>query len=688
MLSGVRTLSVATGAAVIAAVGSMSTLAGEASAAPRWLGANSLSNVSADAAAPSVAVDPEGEAIAVWLQTGAGADSVQESVHPPDGVWQPPTPIASDANGGADQVAFDAAGDATAIWTNSSGAVESARLPAGATTWSAPTTVSPSGAGAPELAVDPRGDAVAVWTLPVPAAASTSIVEAAFRPAGANAWQTPIPLSTTAGGSMPTSNTVSVPQIALDSHGDAVAVWVQTVGTSPSVIWAASRPGVSGVWQSPVPISASASASGGPQVTIDPAANATAIWSDASGIRTADQPLGGAWSAPVTVPGSGGGFDPSLAVDARGDLTAVFDQSVGNGVGPSAKADAVAATRPLGGAWQTPVVISTQNPDSGHAPNPRVGVDPDGDAVAVWTAFDGTNNTAEAATRPAAGTWPAPAAAVTLSGASMDPQGPSLAVDPQGNAAVVWEQIAGGEFLIQAAGYDSAGPLLNGLSIPPRAVAGTPVAFSVTPVDAWSPVSTTTWSFGDEQSGSGEALAHTYANPGTYKVTVTSADALGNPTSSTGTITIVPHTTVLAPPSPPALSQVSQSHRRWREGSKPATIARKRKSKSAPVGTSFSFAISEPGRVTLTFVQTTAGRKVKGKCQRPSKHNRKRPSCRRTVTRATLGYPVSAGHHTVQFEGHAGNRRLPLGAYTLKLTATNATQQPSRTATLKFTIVR
>ena len=48
------------------------------------------------------------------------------------------------------------------------------------------------------------------------------------------------------------------------------AVWVQTVGTSPSVIWAASRPGVSGVWQSPVPISASASASGGPQVTIDP----------------------------------------------------------------------------------------------------------------------------------------------------------------------------------------------------------------------------------------------------------------------------------------------------------------------------------------------------------------------------------------------------------------------------------
>jgi PKD domain len=333
-------------------------------------------------------------------------------------------------------------------------------------------------------------------------------------------------------------------------------------------------------------------------------------------------------------------------------------------------------------------VISTQNPDSGHAPGPQVGVDPHGDAVAVWTAFDGTNNTAEAATKVAGGTWPAPSAAVTLSGDSMDPQGPALAVDPQGNAAVVWQQIAGGDFQIQAAGYDAAGPLLDGLSIPAQAVAGTPWTFSVTPVDAWSPVSSTSWGFGDGQSGSGETLTHTYPKPGAYKVTVTSTDGLGNPNTATGTITIAPRTSTAPPPSPPKLSQVSQRHKRWREGSKAATIARKRKSGRPPVGTSFSFRVNQAARVTLTFTQSSAGRKVKGKCQTPNKPNRKRPSCQRTLTRATLGFSVSAGHHAVKFQGHAGKKKIPLGAYTLHVEATNATQQHSRTATLKFTVVK
>jgi PKD domain len=270
----------------------------------------------------------------------------------------------------------------------------------------------------------------------------------------------------------------------------------------------------------------------------------------------------------------------------------------------------------------------------------------------------------------------------------MDPQGPAVAVDPQGNAAVVWEQIAGGQFLVEAEGYDGAGPLLDGLSIPVRAIAGTSVAFSVTPVDAWSPVSSTTWSFGDGQSDSGETLAHTYANPGTYKVTVTSADGLGNATSESGTITIAPHTSVIPPPSAPALTQVSQIRKKWREGGKPATIARKHKSKAAPVGTSFSFTISEAAHVSLTFTQTVSGRMTKDKCQAPTKHNRKRRSCKRKVTRATLGYSLSAGHHTIEFQGRAGRTKLPLGAYTLELAATNAARQHSRTATLKFTIVK
>ena len=127
---------------------------------------------------------------------------------------------------------------------------------------------------------------------------------------------------------------------------------------------------------------------------------------------------------------------------------------------------------------------------------------------------------------------------------------------------------------------------------------------------------------------------------------------------------------------------------RSREGKKPATLARKHKLKPPPIGTSFSFTINEAAHVALTFTQTVSGRRTKGNCQPPTKHNRKRPSCQRTVTRATLGYSVSTGHHTIEFQGRAGKTKLPLGTYSLKLAATNSAKQHSRTATLKFAIVK
>jgi hypothetical protein len=99
--------------------------------------------------------------------------------------------------------------------------------------------------------------------------------------------------------------------------------------------------------------------------------------------------------------------------------------------------------------------------------------------------------------------------------------------------------------------------------------------------------------------------------------------------------------------------------------------------------------VNESVRVTLTFTQTTAERKVQGKCQAPTKHNRKRPDRQRTVTRTTLSYSVTAGRHTVKFDGRTGKSKLPLGAYALHLTAANpVSQKRSRTASLRFTIVK
>lgn len=657
MLSGVRARSCV---GVVTALGCMFVLTGAASAAPTWLGALDLSSVSAFAQQPGVAVDPGGEAVAVWTDN---TGDLETSVHPLDGAWQPPKTIASSVSGG-DQVAFDADGNVTALWVDRSGVVESATLPVGAAGWSAPTPVSPADAASPELAVNAQGDAVAVWTI------SGTGVEAAFRPAGTSAWQAPVPLST--------SSAVSAPQVALDPQDDATAVWVQT-STSEPVVWAASRPGVSGIWQTPVPLSNSTVASGGPEVAFDSAGRSTAMWSDPSGIHAADQAPGAAWSSPVTVPASAGGFDPSLAEDPQGVMAATWDQPAGRGV-----AIADAATRPSGGTWQTPVALSTAQ-SSSHTPDPRVKLDARGDAVAVWDAFDGSNNTAVAASRPAGGSWPAPGAAETLSGAATIPVDQQLAVDSQGDAVAVWSVSDGSTNLVQAAGYDAAGPLLNGLSIPASGTSGVPVTFSVAPLDAWSPVASTTWSFGDGQKGSDETLSHTYASAGAYTVTVTSADTLGNSTSESRTITIVAAPTTT---SAPTLTAVSETHKKWRESSKPRTATGRQKQKPPPVGTSFSFTVDQATGVTFAFSRASSGRKIKGKCRPATRDNHKHPACHSIRLEGTLTDAVGAGRHTISFRGRIGKRKLPLGAYTLRLTATNSHKQRSRTAMLKFAVVK
>lgn len=189
------------------------------------------------------------------------------------------------------------------------------------------------------------------------------------------------------------------------------------------------------------------------------------------------------------------------------------------------------------------------------------------------------------------------------------------------------------------------------------------------------------------QSAAGASVSHTYAAPGTYPVSLTSADTLANSTAATASIAIAPA------PDPPAasaraLTNVSQSHRVWREGSKQASLAR-RPSRTPPTGTSFAFTLNMRARVSLVFTQTATGRIVSGRCRAPSAQNRKRRPCHMTVTRGTLAFLAQPGAHRIAFQGRIATTRLPRGAYTLLIAAANTTTgQRSRTQTLHFTIVK
>lgn len=216
------------------------------------------------------------------------------------------------------------------------------------------------------------------------------------------------------------------------------------------------------------------------------------------------------------------------------------------------------------------------------------------------------------------------------------------------------------------------------LAITPNPVqAGNPVTFAGAASDPDGTIAGYAWNYGDGTTGTGATATHTYATAGTYTVTLTVTDDAGATAGATGT------ETVTAPPAP-RFSHVFQTHHRWREGNALVQIARKRR---PPVGTTFGFTLSEPARVTLSFIQKHSGRRVGHRCTVPTKHNKHRPRCSRTTVAGTLSLTAQAGANTVRFAGRLSRtRRLKPGAYTLIITATNSYGETA-TATLRFLIV-
>lgn len=639
-------------------------------AAPAWLAPADVST-SGLADDPIVAADSQGDMTAVWLDSDGVHASVLASVRPAGGAWPPPVELSSiDRTADEPAVAVDPQGDATAVWVRedaTSGTLQAAMRPAGGT-WQSPVDISSApDLEDPEVAVDSQGDAIVVWDTDN----GTNTVQAAVRPAG-GAWQTPVDLSSHAADA-------ADPQVALDADGNATAVWQVREGTS-EFVQAATRP-TGGAWQAPVDLTARGQYAG-PKLAIDPAGDAIAAWNRYDGanfivqaaVRPADS---GAWQSSVDLSATGSSsYLSQVAIDPQGDGIAVW-------LNQRTHAIVQAAVRPAGQAWGTPTDLSADNES---ADDPHVAFDAHGNAIAVWTRSNGVSVIAQAASRPGGGAWQTP---VDLSANGDDAVHPQVAVDPQGNATAVWSR----NYTIQAAGYDAAGPLLRDLSIPVSGTAGKPVSFSVSPLDVWSAIGATAWSFGDGQTATGETASHTYAKPGSYTVGVSSSDALANATSTTAAITIAPAPAIATPPATgltptPTLTGVSEAHRRWREGEANAVLAATSKHK-LPLGTSFAFTLNETARVTFAFTQKMSGRRVAGTCQAGDKHNRKHVRCRRTLTRGTLTDTAGAGRRKLAFQGQINGTRLPEGAYTLTLTATGAaTGERSHSHTLRFTIVK
>jgi hypothetical protein len=159
---------------------------------------------------------------------------------------------------------------------------------------------------------------------------------------------------------------------------------------------------------------------------------------------------------------------------------------------------------------------------------------------------------------------------------------------------------------------------------------------------------------------------------GKHTFTVTATDLFGTKTNKSVSYTVV---VVI-----PVLGNVHESAHQWRE--------HKTSKKTPPVGTTFSFTLNEPARVSFSFT-LDSGREVGHKCVPQTTANAHDRPCKLRRPEGAVSLSGHTGSDAIRFVGRlATGKLLPLGSYTVTITASVPTRQKSRPRTLAFKIVQ
>jgi hypothetical protein len=208
-----------------------------------WSGPNVIATAGATATnliLPIVAIDSSGNAIAIWVaqDTLAGTYDI-ESAYSTDGFASSTLTTLSTGNvpliaidntiSYFTDVAFDASGDAVAVWMAGPGdgtqTVQASTFQTLA--WSPPVTISDSGTNGtfPQVAVDSAGDAWAVWVSPIPISFVIGSIQGAKFTKSSDSWQTPSEQI-----SQGNSSGAFLPNVATNSAGCFFSAWADTDG--------------------------------------------------------------------------------------------------------------------------------------------------------------------------------------------------------------------------------------------------------------------------------------------------------------------------------------------------------------------------------------------------------------------------------------------------------------------------
>ena len=122
------------------------------------------------------------------------------------------------------------------------------------------------------------------------------------------------------------------PQLALNSNRQAVAIWSRSNGTN-KIIQTCEKPS-GGKWSTPVSLSASSQNASLPLLALNDAGQAVAVWKRSNGTNTIIQAstlnFGATWSTPIDLSQTGQNADnPKVAINAKGECIALWQRPDG-----------------------------------------------------------------------------------------------------------------------------------------------------------------------------------------------------------------------------------------------------------------------------------------------------------------------------------------------------------------------
>ena len=417
--------------------------AGEGSRRPPRLAAGAWSRALAisgpagrSASQLRLVVGPDGRAVTLWRRSSRRyfSDSrpheLVSAVRPSGRArWGLPRRLAALRGGiplgDRPGLTMSATGEGLAAWWQrdpaDAGRIVASRLVPRASEWDAPVPVpGPEGAqgwAEPRIAAD--GSALIGWKCRC-GTGFTAVV--ARRPAG-GAFEP--------GVAIPNASTMlDALALAANRRGEAVAV---TTAVFAGLTQAASAPaggpfGESTAIAAP-PTGLSATAGRSPDVALNDAGSAVAVWEQADGIEAARRAPDGTWSAPVRIARVTSA--PVVTLDARGNALVAFtalDSVTGN-------RRLYAVTGRAGGTWSQPVAVSPPGSAYFLGSLPALAATPRGEAVLAWSQRVAGRERVLARRRAADGRW---GAVEAVSPAQRKIRDVRVAIDTRGVATTAW----------------------------------------------------------------------------------------------------------------------------------------------------------------------------------------------------------------------------------------------------------